>query len=54
MISQEIFEYKTITVDAATYTPTVYSNPTGFDPKWKPQVTLDEVPHAPADPTTQS
>lgn len=54
IISQEIFEYKTITVDAATYTPTVYSNPTGFDPKWKPQVTLDEVPHAPADPTTQS
>ena len=54
IISQEIFEYKTITVDAATYTPTVYSNPTGFDPKWKPQVTLDEVPHALTDPATQS
>ena len=53
-VSQVTYEYKTITVDAATYTPTVYSNPTGFDPKWKPQVTLDEVPHAPADPTTQS
>lgn len=52
-ITQEVYEYKTITVDAATYTPTVYSNPTGFDPKWKPQVTLDEVPHAPADPAAQ-
>lgn len=48
-ISQEAFEYKTITVDARTYIPTVYSNPTGLDPKWKPQVTLDEVPHTPAE-----
>ncbi len=47
-LSQKTYEYKTITVDAATYTPNVYTNPTGFDPKWKPQVTLAEVPQTPA------
>lgn len=48
-VTQKTYEYKTITVETATYTPTVYSNPTGFDPQWKPQITLAEVPYAPAD-----
>lgn len=43
--TQKTYEYKTITVAASEYLPTVYSNPTGLDPKWKPQITLDEVPH---------
>ena len=47
--SQEVYEYKTITVDPSKYVPSIYSNPTGFDARWKPQVTLAEVPQSPSD-----
>lgn len=42
--SKEIrYEYKTIEVDASTYKPTVFSNPTGIDPMWKPALSDEEV-----------
>lgn len=37
------YEYKTIEVDASTYKPTVFSNPTGIDPMWKPALSDEEV-----------
>ena len=37
------YEYKTIEVDASTYKPTVFSNPTGLDPMWKPALSDEEV-----------
>lgn len=37
------YEYKTIEVDASTYKPTVFSNPTGIDPMWKPTLSDEEV-----------
>ena len=37
------YEYKTIEVDAGTYKPTVFSNPTGTDPMWKPALSDEEV-----------
>lgn len=37
------YEYKTIEVDANTYKPTVFSNPTGIDPMWKPALSDEEV-----------
>ena len=37
------YEYKTIEVDASTYKPTVFSNPTGIDPMWKPMLSDEEV-----------
>lgn len=36
-------EYKAIEVDASTYKPTVFSNPTGIDPMWKPALSDEEV-----------
>lgn len=42
--SKEIrYEYKTIEVDASSYKPTVFSNPTGIDPMWKPALSDEEV-----------
>lgn len=40
---ETIYEYKTIEVDAGTYKPTVFSNPTGIDPMWKPTLSDEEV-----------
>lgn len=37
------YEYKTIEVDASTYKPTVFSNPMGIDPMWKPALSDEEV-----------
>lgn len=37
------YEYKTIEVDASTYKPTVFSNPAGIDPMWKPALSDEEV-----------
>lgn len=37
------YEYKTIEVDASAYKPTVFSNPTGIDPMWKPTLSDEEV-----------
>ena len=37
------YEYKTIEVDASTYKPIVFSNPTGIDPMWKPMLSDEEV-----------
>lgn len=37
------YEYKTIEVDASTYKPTVFSNPMGIDPMWKPTLSDEEV-----------
>ena len=37
------YEYKTIEVDASTYKPTVFSNPTGIHPMWKPALSDEEV-----------
>lgn len=37
------YEYKTIEVDASTYKPTVFSNPTGIDPMWKPALSDEEI-----------
>lgn len=36
------YEYKTITVDSATYKPSVYAIPTGYEEQWKPQYTEEE------------
>ena len=41
--TETIYEYKTIEVDASTYKPTVFSNPTGIDPMWKPTLSDEEV-----------
>lgn len=37
------YEYKTIEVDASTYKPTVFSNPTGIGPVWKPALSDEEI-----------
>ena len=37
------YEYKTIVVDSREYIPTAYSNPTGFDVRWKPQYSGQEI-----------
>ena len=36
------YEYKTISVDPATYKPSIYCIPTGFEEKWKPQYSEEE------------
>lgn len=37
------YDYKTIVVYPQQYTPTVYSNPSGFDIQWKPQYSEREI-----------
>ena len=41
--SRTKYEYRTIVVDSREYTPTVYSNPSGFDIQWKPQYSEQEI-----------
>ncbi len=41
-VRQTEYSYKTITIKASDFSPTVYSNPTGVTVSGKPQLTEDE------------